>query len=244
MLALATWLALAPQPSAVEEAPSPKSHQGRKYHLDIEAQTNLPLDVGARISAEFPHRLQLSTSLGGLPGGYVDIVNAAVVSAGGYDESDAEIVRDALQRALVWRTHVGWRITKRRGLYVQAGYGLVTLGGNAAGGDVLSLITGDDLLAGQGNDLVELHSTLHMVDAEIGWQFLALQGNLSIRTALGFAGTVGARTRASVQGGTRPPRVQAALEDAADFVEGYLDDIYTKYVFTPVITVGVGYRIF
>ena len=54
-LVAATWLAFAP--AAESPPPSPRSHAGRPYHLDLEVQTNVPIDVGARITAEFPYRL-------------------------------------------------------------------------------------------------------------------------------------------------------------------------------------------
>ncbi|MEM6292900.1 MAG: hypothetical protein AAGA54_16615 [Myxococcota bacterium] len=244
-LALAVLVAApTPDPSSTE-TPAPKAHEGRAFHLDVEAETNLPVDVGARITAEFPLRIQLSTSLGGMPGGYVDVINGVVVAAGGYDDATASVIRSALERSLVWRTHAGWRILKRRGLYVQAGYGLVTLGGSATGGDVLAIVTGNPMLSGEGDDVVDLRSTLHMIDAEVGWQFLFVDGHVSLRTALGFAGTVGASTTASVaDDASRRPVRQAALEESAAFVEDYLDDLYTRYVFAPVVTVAVGYRFF
>ncbi len=227
------------------QASSPRGHGGNPWHLDLELITDVPVDVGARVSAELPYRLLVSTSLGGLPGGYVDVINAIVTAVGGYDDTTASVISSALQSSLVWRTHVGWRPLRHYGLYFQAGYGLVTLGGEGTSGDLLALATGDDELIGTGNDVVELRSTLHMIDAEIGYQFLLVRDMLSIRAALGFAGTVGARTRADLTDtGLQPPRTRLALEEAATYVEGYLDGIYTQYVMTPVITVGVGYRFF
>ncbi|MCA9654802.1 MAG: hypothetical protein KC501_33105, partial [Myxococcales bacterium] len=227
-----------PEPPAIP----PKRHGGRPYHLDLEAETSFPVEIGARISAELPHRLQLSTALGGLPGGYVDVINAVVVSAGGYDQTTAEVIRGALSSSLVWRTHFGWRPLRRYGLYFQAGYGLVALGGDATGGDVVALLTGNDALVGTGPDVVELRSTLHMIDAEIGYQLLFAKGHVSLRAALGFAGTVGAHTRAEATRGG--PRIRPMLDAAADELAAYLDDTYRRYVFTPVVTVGVGYRFF
>ena len=95
---------------------------------------------------------------------------------------------------------------------------------------------------GTGPDVVELRSTLHMIDAEIGYQLLFAKGHVSLRAALGFAGTVGAHTRAEATRGG--PRIRPMLDAAADELAAYLDDTYRRYVFTPVVTVGVGYRFF
>jgi hypothetical protein len=226
--------------------PKPRTLRDGPYHLELRAQTDFPLSVGARIAAELPHRIQLSTALGGLPGGYVDVINAVVVAAGGYDETTAEIVRGALSSSLVWRTHVGWRPLKRRGFYFEAGYGLVTLGGGLTGEDVLVIATGGQAPSRPGarNPLeYDVRSTLHMIDAELGWRWLLWHDRIVISAALGFAGTVAAKTVIEPH---EPSRLTdlAMVQAFADDGEAYLDDVYTRYVMTPVATVGVGYRFF
>lgn len=215
------------------------------WHLNLEAVTDVPIDVGARLTLEMPYRLRISTSLGVMPGPYVDVINAIATSAGAYDESTATVIRGALERSLVSRTHLGWRPLRRYGWYFEAGYGLVTLGGTVTGRDVLIVTTGLSLPEGGRGDALEydVTSTLHMIDIETGWRFLVWDDRIVLRLALGFAGTVSARTRATPLE-TLPSRASAGAEVLAREAEAYLDDIYTSYVFTPVVTAGVGYRFF
>lgn len=252
-LSLLLTLALGPAASnPPEEEPAATTRSTRKvsrdgpFHLDLQLQTDFPVAVGARISAELPYRLQLSTGLGTLPGPYVDVINAVVVAVGGYDDATADVIRSALASSLVWRTHVGWRPLKKRGWYFEGGYGLVTLGGGVTGQEVLVLLTGVDAPSGgPGMTLLDydVRSTLHMVDVETGWRWLFWEDRIVLRAALGFAGTVGAKTTLEPKDATRLTD-SAALQTLAREGEAYLDDIYTRYVFTPVVSVGVGYRFF
>lgn len=243
----------APQPAPPDASSSAQTpSQSRKrtrqgpFHLDVQVQTDFPVAVGARIGAEFPHRLQLSTGIGTLPGPYVDVINGVVVAAGGYDDATAGVIRSALASSLVWRTHVGWRPLKKRGWYFEGGYGLVTLGGGVTGQEVLVLLTGAEVpSAGSGMTLLDydVRSTLHMVDVETGWRWLVWEDRIVLRAALGFAGTVGAKTTMEPKDASRLTDT-AALQALAREGEAYLDDLYTRYVFTPVVSVGVGYRFF
>lgn len=243
----------APKPTATTTTPEQpasttklRSLRDGPYHLDLRVQTDFPISVGARIAAELPYRLQLSTALGGLPGGYVDVINAVVVAANGYDDATAEVIRGALSSSLVWRTHFGWRPFKRRGFYFEAGYGLVTLGGGVTAEDVLVVVTGSEpppRRPGSRQLDYDVRSTLHMLDAEIGWRWLVWHDRIVIAAALGFSGTVAAKTAIEPRDASRLTESDP-LQALADEGEAYLDGIYTKYVMTPVATVGVGYRFF
>lgn len=225
--------------------PSLKGHEGRDYHLDVEAQTNLPVDVGARISAEFPYRLRLSTSLGGLPGGYVKMINAIAISAGSYDRDTAQVVEDTLQGALVWRTHFGWRPLRKYGFYFEGGYGFAALDGTLSGSDALEVAGIDDelVLAAAGTYAVD--AKLHMLDVEIGYQFLVARNHLPIRVAVGYAGALGASTSITPEDNNGPARLMEARTDSANQLADYLDeDVFKKHVHTLVITVGLGFRFF
>ncbi len=241
-------------PSQPAEAAKPKPSAVRRplregpYHLELQLQTDFPVSVGARIKAEFPYRIQLSTGVGTLPGGYVDVINAVVVAAGGYDDATADVIRSTLASSLVWRTHLGWRPLSKRGWYFEGGYGLVTLGGGITGQEAIVLLTGGTAPTGGGgggNTLLnyDVRSTLHMLDVETGWRWLVWRDRIVLNAALGFAGTVASKT-------TLEPRDPSPLTDTmalrtlANEGEAYLDDIYTDYVFTPVVTVGIGYRFF
>jgi hypothetical protein len=80
--------------------------------------TDVPVQPGAKVTLEFPFRVQLSTSVGALPAAYIDLINAVVVAADGYDKQTADLVSDALQNSLVWRLHVGFRPLADYGWYL------------------------------------------------------------------------------------------------------------------------------
>jgi len=234
---------------ATKPTPPPARRPLREgpYHLELQVQTDFPVSVGARIKAEFPHRIQLSTGVGTLPGGYVDVINSVVVAAGGYDDATADVIRSTLASSLVWRTHLGWRPLAKRGWYFEGGYGLVTLGGGITGQEAIVLLTGGTAPTGGGggNALLnyDVRSTLHMLDVETGWRWLLWRDRIVLNAALGFAGTVASKTTLEPRDPS-PLTDTMALQTLADEGETYLDDIYTDYVFTPVVTVGIGYRFF
>jgi len=226
---------------AVLQAPLALATSGAdaaRWRLALGAGTDLPISVGGRLELETPSRFRLSTSLGFLPGAYVDAINETVVGLGGYDQETADLVKDALKSSLIWRTHLGYRVW--RGLYLEAGYGLVTLGGSAVGGELFSAVTGETVPPGAGADRpFDLRSTLHMADVEVGWNFAL--SRLGLRVAIGGAFTFAASTHVSA--GYTPLSPQLA-EEFARAAEAYLDDVYTSYVFTPVLSVSASYALF
>ncbi|NOZ87027.1 MAG: hypothetical protein GXP49_12335 [Deltaproteobacteria bacterium] len=211
------------------------------WHLCFEGATDVPVDAGARALMETPYGLRVGLALGGLPGPYVDLINAVVVAAGGYDQDTADLVSDSLQNSLVFRIHGGWRPVEDWGLYIEAGYGLVVLGGGVSGEELVAAATG---VARPGTELesrgYEVSSTLHMIDLEVGWEFL-FWDRLELRIALGFAGTLGASARVQPD---FVPRLLQPVDAFSRAAENYLVDVYKSYVFTPVVTVGLGYQVF
>ncbi len=223
--------------------PAPLRAASEDWHLQAEVVTDVPVDIGGRIALEFPGRARLSVGLGGLPGGYVSLVNAIVVAAGGYGESTAELIHDSLQRSLVLRVHFGWQPWPEYGFYFEGGYGMLSLGAATSQEDVLTRVTGvkspliEELSAGRNYGI---ESRVHMIDVELGWQWVFVK-RVVLRLALGMAGTVGAETSIS-------PRFKVTTDDSThqycDRAAHELNAIYRNYVFTPVVSVGLGYRFF
>ena len=213
-------------------------------HLHVEALTDLPVQIGGRIQLEVPYGIRFATSLGAMPGSYVDLINEILVAANAYPEPTAQLIRTTLQQSLVWRTHVGWRPLSDHGFYFELGYALVTLGGGASGEELIAGITGQPVPGGSGASerLYDAASTLHMLDVEVGWEWV-LWDALTLRAALGMIATVGASATVDPQF-TVKPLFQPVLDGFTSFAESYLIDTYTSYVFSPVISVAVGYRIF
>ncbi len=213
----------------------------KNWHLGAEVVTDLPVDVALRISSEAPYRLRLSTSFGLLPGPYVQLINAVIVEAGGYNEATADIIEAALSTSFVWRTQLGWRFVPDWGFYADVGYGLVTLGGGLSGAELLGIATGSAPPVNDQTREFDVTSTLHLLVIEAGYEWTLLDDHLVIRAAAGFAGALGASTSVEPQ---FTPLVPFAINAYTDATATYLDDLYTSYVFTPTVTIGAGYRFF
>jgi hypothetical protein len=175
-----------------------------------------------------------------MPRGYVQVINATVVALGGYDEDTAALIEDALSSSLVVHAHAGWRPFRRAGLYLDGGYGLVTLGGTAEGADVVSLALGMQVPGWlfEGNDF-EVHSNLHLAEAELGWEGHPWKG-LTWRVALAGIWTVKARTEVTPT--FDPWLIEPLVDDWCATSEGKLDATYERWVRSPTVVVGVGWR--
>ena len=88
------------------------------------------------------------------------------------------------------------------------------------------------------NMMYDIDSTLHMLDVELGWEWHNWHP-VVIRTAIGLAWTLGAKTAISPKKTPKYPQFTDAL---ARYGEDYLDDLYTTYVISPTVSLGVGYE--
>ena len=222
---------------AEAEAAEPEQRHG--WDITVEANTDFPLSVGGRLGVESPWRLRLSTSLGYLPGMYLQAVNDVAVALDVYDRERANLIKQSLKNSLVWRTHLGWRPFPGAGLYVEGGYGLVALGGETNPEDVLAALTGIDPPGGESvlNREYRVRSVLHMLDVELGWRW-GLGAGWTARTALGAAFTLDSNTRVEP---AFEPEQPLLVNLFTSFAEGYLDDTFEKYVHLPVLSFSIGY---
>ncbi|MEZ4297074.1 MAG: hypothetical protein R3B70_19065 [Polyangiaceae bacterium] len=241
--AAATALLVIAAPAEARADDSPPASSGDEgfggFHLAADAQTSFPLDVSLRVQGEAPFGLRLSTSVGVLPGPYVDAINAFLVEVNAYDQNTADLVKTALEASLTWRTHLGYRPFADRGFYFEAGYGLVALGGGASAGELVAGVTGKELPPNQSRLNFDVQSTLHMADVEIGWEWTVFE-HLHIRAAIGGAFTFAAKTTVKNDAGASGRAIESFEEGSAS----YLDSLYTSYVFTPVATLGIGGQAF
>ncbi|MBK8481943.1 MAG: hypothetical protein IPL40_12335 [Proteobacteria bacterium] len=206
------------------------------------AGSDFPASLGGQLALEGPGRLRATVSLGCLPRPYVDAINALLVGVKAYDRPTADLIAQSLGSSLIWRTHLGWRPFRKAGFYLEGGYGLVALGGGATAAELVAGLTGQPAPqeAAAGGQSFSVSSRLHMLDVEFGWSW-RLGPRWRLRAAVGGAFTVASRTRIEARFKPRAPR---AVEAFAAYGEAYLDDIYTSYVFTPVVGASVGYAIF
>lgn len=211
--------------------------------VDLEIGTEVPIAVGGTLALEWSSGLRASTGLGYLPGSYVALINEVVQSfPDSYDAATGDLIEETLQNSLIWRTHVGWRLP--HGMYVDGGYGLAALGGGTSTEALLSALTAREASSGGNSSRTySVGSVLHMLDLEFGWKTV-FQERFTFRTGIGVAATVAAS--ASVKADELPtqPRRQNFVKEFEDFSEEYLVDTYTTYVFSPVLTIAFGYRLF
>ncbi len=221
----------------------PASVQAADWRLGLEALTDVPLEAGGRVWAEAPYGIHLDTSLGAVPAGYVSLLNDIVVGAGGYNEETAAVIEGVISSSLVWRIHLGWRPSADWGFYLAVGYGLVSLGGSVEVAKLLLAATGQKLPV-EPPDVTRPYrvaSTLHMIDAEIGYMWAVLDDHLTLRLSLGFAGTLNSVTTVEPQfQPVDPAGVKAWTRTGAQ----YLDGVYTSYLFLPLLSFAIGYRFF
>jgi len=207
-----------------------------KWRLWTEAATDVPLHVGARVEAEFPHRIRVWTSVGVVPTAYVELIDAVSQEFGNYNEETSQVIVETLDSSLVWRLHAGWRPFKRKGWGFDVGYMLATLGGSTTDSALLAAALGRPVPE-EGSNEFDVSSTLHLLGFEASHRWNWKNG-LTLRAALGFVSTVAASSTVTPQGD--PVRTRLSRGFAND-LETYLDDVYTSYVHTPYVGVGVGY---
>ncbi|MEM1022805.1 MAG: hypothetical protein AAGD10_04395 [Myxococcota bacterium] len=206
------------------------------WRLWAELSTDIPLHVGARIEAEFPHRIRAWTSLGVVPSAYVELIDAVSQEIGDYNDETSQVIVDTLQSSLIWRLHAGWRPFRRYDWSIDAGYMLATLGGATNGAALLGAALGQAVPLG-GSTEFDVASTLHLLGFEIShrWEW---KNGLAVRVGLGFVTTVEASNSVEPRGDEPRARLSRAF---ADDLEDYLDEVYTSFVHTPYVGVGVGY---
>jgi hypothetical protein len=210
-------------------------------HLRGELGTDVPVDLGGRIAFEGPLRLRASLTIGYLPSAYTSAMNSVLVGLHAYDSTTGTLIENGLGSSFVFRAHGGWKPFPAYGFYVDAGYGSISLDGGASAADILFAATKQPLPPGiPANDSFAMHSVLHMVDAEIGWETL-LDAHITLRVALGGAFTVGSTTDVEPNF-SNPPR--AALAPYLANADAAINHVYRTYVFTPVVSFSMGWQIF
>lgn len=208
--------------------------------VGLGARTDVPLFVGAEGFVEHgPTRLRLTGALGVLPGAYERLINRALSNAGAYDDRLARALNDTLATGFAWNAHLGFRPLARHGLLVEVGYGVATLVANGDARELVSREVGASVPTAQGIDTtLGLRSTLHLVDARIGWEWLVAD-HVTVHASLGVSRAVAASTTLEQRYLDRAP---ALAQNAIAQGTGTLDDALTRYGWTPTAGVAAGYR--
>ena len=228
-------------------ATSPKDAEQTPWSVRLEGITDAPLQIGAGLLIEAPARLRLRSSVGVMSGTYIRWSNALIDAIEeDYPEQAAELISNSLENSLVWRTQLGLRPFAHTGLYVHGGYTYVRLGGAVTGAELLEAALAIDVEEGDTSqmrvaDEVEIDSALHMIDAELGWEWWPAT-RLSIRLGVGLSYTFSSSSevtaRFDADRDVDPDRV-AELERAG---EDYLNLVYQNYLHPPTVTLALGWR--
>jgi len=215
---------------------------GSPAHLQfgIEAVTDFPLQTGVGASIEWPHRIQLTTSIGRMPRMYLETINDVSLAAGWYGESTANLITSALDNAFVWRTRLGWRPWPESSFYCATGLTRARLDGGLGDTDAAIAVTGASAESGEQSAAgLEIDTTMYMLDTEFGWRFFVWE-RLAVRVAIGAAFTVSSDSVVRANWTPRP-RGEAATRRLESGSEAYLNDTIETYVHTVTATTGLGW---
>lgn len=231
------------EPASVAKRAESKS-KTRGWHLNLEAVSTLPIDIGGRLTLEMPGRIRLSSSVGVMPAFNADFVNTIMVAAGLYDQQTAGILKTSLQGSMVWRLHLEWRPFAKAGFYLGGGYGMVVLNSRITGASLVGFNLGvpQSIL---NTVSFNMNSTLHMMSGELGYEFHFFRNIMSLRLAVGFTGTVASSTQIQAQlASTVPTQVRTTVTNAANQAASAFDNMYRQYIFSPTFSVATGFRFF
>ena len=206
-----------------------------------EGTTDLPLAISGRVMVESPGRFRLSGGLGVMPRTYAALLDQVITAAGGYDGRFGPVFVDTLTSSLVARAELGWRPWPDLGWYADAGYSVVTLGSASAAESFIGGLTAlpAELVTSVEARHYRVGATVHLAVVEVGYEWLALDA-LTLRWALGFAGTMAAKVSIHPEGREYPTN-----DPVAAFAHGAQDrlhDVLTHYGFMPTVGFSVGYR--
>lgn len=211
----------------------------REYALDVGLSTAVPVHLGGQVQLDLPYRLLLRLELGWMPPSYVDLINAGAQAFNAYGDQTAELIRDGIRNSLITRVSVGGR--PFRNIEVSGGYTLATLGGSAATVEVVEAIFEREIDTAFFQDVgaVDLESTIHALHIDVGYRW-ELDDHWLIRGSLGYIHVVSSSSSALVT--TADSGRLASTTVSSPELEAYLDDLYTTYVRSPVLTVSAAYR--
>lgn len=201
-----------------------------------EALTEAPIQIGVKAIVEAPRRIRFGTSVGYLPGAYVDVINGLLTSTEVYTDETAELIEVALKNSLLWKTHVGWRPVADLGSYVELSYTLMGLGGGVSDEDAVTGGTELDAppLRGDGAKF-NIDSATHMAGVEAGYVW-ELDSGVTLRAGMGMSITLSANFEVEATGG------EAGKEAIETGAKDYLDSVFERWVHPPYVALAAGYR--
>ncbi|HET9988812.1 MAG TPA: hypothetical protein VFQ65_09830 [Kofleriaceae bacterium] len=213
-------------------------HALRSSRVRVFAAVDAPLELAAGIELALPRWIRIGTTVGELPRSVERRINDVLVDHGVYDRSLGDLVVASMQRVVMWRGYVAVQPFARHGFLASAGVGVAWINGSATPPQVataVGMMIPDGVPIGDSRFVIA--SRLHLVDAELGWEWQWQRW--SVRIAIGAPTATKARTRATVQPAITDPRFTALADRAATT----LDHAFITDVKTPVVSSLVGYEL-
>jgi hypothetical protein len=216
------------------------------WGLEAEALTEFPSLLGGGLRVHIPYGFEVAATAGVMPGGYAHVVSGTLRAFDALNQTQAKGINEVFQDSRVLRATVAWQPWTDHGIWFEAGYARMDLGGRATGRDLVEIATGlrpsemPDDMPSDADGKFDLDVTAHRLHLGLGWRWDFPTG-LTMRAGFGGDITLGASTRIHARFDPEDPELVDAYRRAAT---REFDHIVTDYVHNPTVLFDVGYRFF
>ena len=220
---------------------TPLSHAdsfGESIHLDLSANTVVPVSFGAQLNVEFPSRFLLQTDIGFMPELYYGTIAEIVEVYTEEGDPTAKIIRTGIEDIFLWSISGGWRPFENLNLEILAGYTVAFYGGGASSTSIINAVTGRSFPTDVG-ERIPIESTIQAVHCKVGWRW-HLYEDLVLRTWVAYYQAVASKSK--IDASHRIDRIHAEIREIEEELDKILDESYKKYLKIPALGISIGYR--
>ncbi len=200
---------------AVPDVPARHHDAASRWMLSVEGATRAPVDVSIQGRLETPGGLRLGGGYGWLPSSYLGFVTNAATVATDTDSGTGALAAHGYQRGRSWHAVIGLRPFHNTGVYLDAGYAELRLGGSIK----TSALAGSSEVSGA----YSVATTIRMWMVELGYQ-AEIADRVVLAVGVGVTGALSSHTTATAGQGTALPQqsVDAALTSLDDSIQSHL----------------------
>jgi len=203
--------------------------------FEVEAGTELPLQVGARVKFQLPSSIHIRAGLGFIPEFYADSYGSFAGGAGIHGENTGEALGKAMASSFVIDLRAAYSVDPDGGLYAEAGYMFFGGGGGTVGGDVAEGALDDDFVGIDVADDVEISGNFHSISFHVGYLFL-LTERLSLNADIGLVKPILADMTV-----TAPTATLSQEQALSNELQPYLEDAVVAEMVIPTASVFLSY---
>ncbi|NQZ00388.1 MAG: hypothetical protein HRT45_06925 [Bdellovibrionales bacterium] len=203
--------------------------------LEIEAGTEAPLMVGARMKVQLPSSLHLRAGLGFVPDFYAQTYGDLSGALGIHGENTGSALSQAMSGSLVFDVRAAYSLDPDGGFYAEAGYMYFAGGSGSVTGDVAEDALENEYSGIDSSDDIELEGTFHAVTFHLGYMFL-LTERISLNVDVGLVKPIFGSITMSAS--------SASSSDEADLAEDfepYLEDAIVAEMAIPTASLFLSY---